>query len=113
MNVTLAGTGAQEVLRLIQDRRTRCLRAETMEDGCRLALIVEGGAMRGVYSAGSLFALARLGCSEVFDTVYATSSGAVNAAYFVSGGANVGVGAYYEDLSARQFINPWRFWKMI
>jgi predicted patatin/cPLA2 family phospholipase len=48
------------------------------------ALIVEGGAMRGVWAAGVLAFLHERGRRQ-FDLVYAASSGACSAAYFVAG----------------------------
>jgi predicted patatin/cPLA2 family phospholipase len=78
----------------------------------RLALIVEGGGMRGVLSAGSLFALDVLGCRNVFDDVYAASAGGVNAAYFLSGQGELGISVYFDDISSLRFANPLRFWKI-
>jgi predicted patatin/cPLA2 family phospholipase len=48
------------------------------------ALIVEGGAMRGAWAAGVLAFLHDRGWRQ-FDRVYAASSGACSAAYFVAG----------------------------
>jgi predicted patatin/cPLA2 family phospholipase len=69
--------------------------------------------MRGVLSAGALLALDVLGFRAVFDEVYATSAGAVNAAYFLSGQGAHGITIYFDDISNRRFINPLRFWKMV
>jgi predicted patatin/cPLA2 family phospholipase len=82
-------------------------------DGRRLGLVVEGGAMRGVCSAGALAALAHLGLSHLFDEIYATSAGAMNASYFLSGQASVGIRVYYEDMVRGRVINPWRVWKIL
>jgi predicted patatin/cPLA2 family phospholipase len=49
----------------------------------RTALIVEGGAMRGAWAAGVLAYLQERGRQQ-FDLVYAASSGACSAAYFVA-----------------------------
>ena len=48
------------------------------------ALIVEGGAMRGAWAAGVLAFLHKQGRHQ-YDFVYAASSGACSAAYFVAG----------------------------
>jgi predicted patatin/cPLA2 family phospholipase len=48
------------------------------------ALIVEGGAMRGAWAAGVLAFLYERGRRQ-YDFVYAASSGACSAAYFVAG----------------------------
>ena len=50
----------------------------------KTALIVEGGAMRGAWAAGVLAYLQERGRRQ-FDLVYAASSGACSAAYFVAG----------------------------
>src|SRR5271165_3884188 len=55
------------------------------ESGARrtTALIVEGGAMRGAWAAGVLAYLQERGRRQ-YDLVYAASSGACSAAYFVA-----------------------------
>lgn len=77
-------------------------------DGARVALCVEGGAMRGVISAGMVWALEHLGFTQAFDAVYGSSAGAINSAYFLAGQAALGTTIYYEDINNRQFINLWR-----
>src|ERR1035438_7568972 len=56
------------------------------ESGARrtTALIVEGGGMRGAWAAGVLAVLHEKGRRQ-YDLVYAASSGACSAAYFVAG----------------------------
>ena len=49
----------------------------------KTALIVEGGAMRGAWAAGVLAFLQESGRRQ-YDLVYAASSGACSAAYFVA-----------------------------
>jgi predicted patatin/cPLA2 family phospholipase len=49
----------------------------------KTALIVEGGAMRGAWAAGVLAYLQECGRQQ-YDLVYAASSGACSAAYFVA-----------------------------
>lgn len=71
----------------------------------RIALAVEGGAMRGVISAGMVWALEDLGLADAFDAVYGSSAGAINAAYFLAGQAGVGTRIYYEDINNSRFID--------
>lgn len=73
-------------------------------DGASIALAVEGGAMRGVISAGMVWALEDLGLGRAFDAVYGSSAGAINAAYFLAGQAGVGTRIYCEDINGRDFI---------
>jgi predicted patatin/cPLA2 family phospholipase len=78
-------------------------------DGARLALIVEGGAMRGAISSGTLDALYQLGFSNCFDEVWGNSAGALNASYFVSGQITLGTTIYYENAIDPNFINLWNW----
>jgi predicted patatin/cPLA2 family phospholipase len=75
------------------------------DDGARIALVVEGGAMRGVVSAGMVSALESLGMTAAFDGVYGSSAGAINAAYFLAGQAALGTTIYYEDINNARFIS--------
>jgi predicted patatin/cPLA2 family phospholipase len=101
-----AGHGADRVLQRIAERRCG-------QRAGRLGLVIEGGAMRGMRSAGGLCALERLGLSDAFDSVFATSSGAVNAAYFLARQAVYGSTIYPENLNGREFINALRFGKFV
>ena len=85
-------------------RRDRASRAPH-DDGARVALAVEGGAMRGVISAGMVSALEELGLTDAFDAVYGSSAGAINAAYFLASQARLGTTIYYEDINSRAFID--------
>jgi predicted acylesterase/phospholipase RssA len=37
----------------------------------------------------------------------------MNASYFVTGQARLGIRIYYEDMNRRAVVNPWRFWKIL
>ena len=69
--------------------------------------------MRGVYTAGTLLGLHAMGLWKLFDNVYGTSGGAVNAGHFLSGQGEIKADTYYRYLADRRFINPYRFWKMV
>src|ERR1041384_2711547 len=66
-----------------------------MDSRRKSALIVEGGAMRGAWAAGVLAFLHEHGERE-FDLVYAASSGACSAAYFVAGMLEPGLTIWRE-----------------
>lgn len=83
------------------------------DDGRKLGLVIEGGAMRSVYSAGGAVALAQMGFSEVFDEVYATSAGVMNASYFLSNQPMIGITVYYDSCTTASFMNPLRVWKVL
>jgi predicted patatin/cPLA2 family phospholipase len=107
--VSISGMRPASVFDVLQSR----LRSGSHDDGNRLGLVVEGGAMRGVYSAGSLLGLHAMGASSAFDDVYATSAGAVNAAYFLSGKGELGADAYYRVLADGRFLDWKRPWKLV
>ena len=59
------------------------LEAKGERDGT-IALVVQGGGMRGVYSMGALAALEEEGLADAFDVVVGSSAGAINGAYLLS-----------------------------
>ena len=107
------GTRPAAAIGHILARARRGARAGGATDGRKLGLVVEGGAMRGVFSAGVDVGLEELGLTAVFDDVYGTSAGAINAAYFLAGQAAYGATIYYEDINNAQFINFARVTKML
>jgi predicted patatin/cPLA2 family phospholipase len=76
----------------------------------KFGLVVQGGSMRGVFTAGALCAMRELGLRDHFDLAYGSSGGAVNTAYFLSDQVALGTSVYYCDLNNNQFIswNPAR-----
>ena len=96
------------MLALLRERATLGTRPAGRADGERLALVLEGGGMRGVVSAGMASALERrrlLGC---FDLVVGTSAGALNGAAFLAGVVEGCLVAYHGAFATRRFINPYR-----
>lgn len=77
-------------------------------DPHRVALVVEGGGMRGVVSAGMTAALERLGLTTCFDLVVGASAGAINGAALIAGVAREGAATYHGPLASRSFVNPAR-----
>lgn len=89
------------VVEAIRRRRAEGSRPGERQDGCRVALVIEGGAMRGVVSAGMASALEQLGLRDAFDEVHGASAGAFNAAFFLAGQA-----AYLAALYGHGFGDP-------
>lgn len=83
-------------------------RSGSRSDGHRVALVVEGGGMRGVVSAAMTAALEDLGLTECFDLVVGTSAGALNAAAMLAGVAGGCMHEYSAGFAGREFINPAR-----
>jgi predicted patatin/cPLA2 family phospholipase len=77
-------------------------------DQHRVALVVEGGCMRGVISAGAVTALEHLHLAQRFDAVYGVSAGALDCAYMLAGQAAMGTSIYFEDLPAVRFLRARR-----
>jgi predicted patatin/cPLA2 family phospholipase len=109
----LHGTDPQAVVEAILERHARRRRGDFAPDGRRLALVIEGGALRAVCSAGGAVVLAQLGFSELFDEVHATSAAVMNASYFMSNQPLLGISVYFDNCTTRHFINPLRFWKVV
>ena len=107
------GTDPDRVIDAIRHRALRQLTCRNAADSRRLGLVIEGGGMRGSTSAGGALALAHLGLSGLFDDVYATSAGVMNAAYYLSRQEDIGISIYFDDLATRAFYNPWRCWKVL
>lgn len=74
-------------------------------DSSKLALVIEGGGMRGVISAGMVTALDYLHTREAFDLIIGTSAGAMNGAWFLSGRPAYGTSLYYQDLIGKQWVD--------
>lgn len=109
----LDGVNAEAVIAAIKQRRADRRAGHREPDGRKIALVLEGGAMRAAGPAGGAVALGHLGLTEIFDEVYATSAGVMNAGFFLSGEADMGITIYFEDLTTGRFIKPLRFWKMV
>jgi predicted patatin/cPLA2 family phospholipase len=89
------------VVKLLHRRRDEGSRPGHRTDGRRVALVIEGGGMRGVVSAGMTAAIEQLGLRATFDEVHGASAGAFNAAFLLAGQA-----AYLATLYQYGFGDP-------
>lgn len=96
------------VLQIIEQRAVSGSEPGRRDEAAVLGLCIEGGAMRGVVSAGMVSAIERLQLLRVFDIVVGASAGAANGAYLVAGQAAYGTRIYFEDINTRSFIDPAR-----
>jgi predicted patatin/cPLA2 family phospholipase len=92
---------AHPVVRILRRRRDEGSRPGARTDGRRVALVIEGGGMRGVVSAGMAAAIEQLGFRDAFDEVHGASAGAFNAAFLLAGQA-----AYLATLYQYGFGDP-------
>jgi predicted patatin/cPLA2 family phospholipase len=77
-------------------------------DPHHLALVIEGGGMRGVVASAMATALQKRSLLNCFDSIHGSSAGACAGAYFLAGQAGLSARTYYEDINNRRFINRWR-----
>jgi predicted patatin/cPLA2 family phospholipase len=101
-----ASTGS--VLAVLAGRVAAGSRPGARADGHRVALVMEGGGMRGVVSCAMAAAVEELGLLDAFDLVVGTSAGALNAAALLSGTAGGCTAEYADGFTGRGFLNPAR-----
>jgi predicted patatin/cPLA2 family phospholipase len=89
------------VVQTILRRREEGSRPGARSDGRRVALVIEGGGMRGVVSAGMTAAIEQLGLRDAFDEIHGASAGAFNGAFLLAGQA-----AYLATLYQHGFGDP-------
>jgi predicted patatin/cPLA2 family phospholipase len=70
----------------------------------KIGLVVEGGGMRGVISAGAIGCLLEEGYYDAFDACYGSSAGAMNLTYYLAQQPE-GIKAYEEDLCDGAFLD--------
>jgi predicted patatin/cPLA2 family phospholipase len=92
------------VLKILRRRRETGSKPGARDDSAKVALAIEGGAMRGVISAAMCTQLDDAGFSDAFDVVYGGSAGALNAAYFVAQQIWYPLSIYFEDLATSDFV---------
>src|SRR3954452_1398189 len=73
--------------------------------GSRLALVVEGGGMRGAVSGGMALALDELGLAGAFDAAYGSSAGTLNAMWLVSGRLRDGIPTWTDPRLVGELIS--------
>ncbi len=91
------------VLEVLARRRT-----EGHDDGCRIALVIEGGGSRATFSAGMAAAIEDHGLAMLLDDAYGVSAGSINAAWMVGGKAREAMAPWTDRSVMRATINPRR-----
>jgi predicted patatin/cPLA2 family phospholipase len=77
-------------------------------EATRVALVVEGGGMRGAVSGGMALGLDELGLSGAFDAAYGSSAGTLNAMWLVSGRLRDGIPTWTDPKLVDELISRWR-----
>ncbi|WP_279581503.1 patatin-like phospholipase family protein [Fodinicola feengrottensis] len=96
------------VLQLLRERKQQGSVPGQRGDNARLVLLIEGGSSRGAYSSGMTIPIEQLGLLPMFDAVYGSSAGALNAAWLVCGRAESTQHAWWDPIIMRTTINPRR-----
>jgi predicted patatin/cPLA2 family phospholipase len=79
-------------------------RPRERSDPHRVALVIEGGGMRGAVAAGMAMVLEAAGLVPAFDRVYGCSSGALTGCFTVAGQASSWATSFH-DCASREFID--------
>ncbi|GAA3098232.1 patatin family protein [Pseudonocardia yunnanensis] len=108
MSETETPTVTDTVLQLLRDRKQGGSTPGHRSDDARLVLLVEGGSSRGAYSSGMAIAIEQLGLLPMFDAVYGSSAGALNAAWLLCGRAESSMHAWWDPTIMRTTIDPRR-----
>ena len=97
-----------EVLQLLHERKRHGSTPRNRSDGVRLVLLVEGGSSRGAYSSGMTITIEQFGLLPLFDAVYGSSAGALNAAWLLCCRAGRTAHAWWDPTIMRATIDPRR-----
>jgi predicted patatin/cPLA2 family phospholipase len=100
---------ANPVVQTLRRRRAEGSRPGSRTDGRHVVLVIEGGGMRGVVSAGMTTALEQLGFRDAFDEVHGASAGAFNAAFLLAGQAPYGCALYWLGFGDPRFVSLTRW----
>lgn len=77
-------------------------------EGDRVALVIEGGGMRGAVSGGMGLGLHELGLADSFDAVYGSSAGALNGMWLLSGRGPDGIHTWTDADLGKVVMNKRR-----
>jgi len=95
----------------VEDDKNKTERREIIEQPQKIALVIEGGGMRGCVTAGMVCAIDYLGLRDCVDVVYGSSAGSIIGAYFITGQLSwLGPEVYYDQLTTagKSFIDTGR-----
>ncbi len=95
-------------MEVLRERARAGSRPAERSDPHRVALVIEGGGMRGVVSVAMCATLQRTGLLPAFDLVAGTSAGALNGAALLAEVADASADEYAEGFANRKFMNPAR-----
>jgi predicted patatin/cPLA2 family phospholipase len=97
--------GDTDVMSVMLERKRAGTTPGRHEDGHRVALVIEGGGMRGVYVGGMTRAIGALGLRNSLDEILAVSAGAFTGAGLACDRTDHLARAYYDDLAVGAFVD--------
>jgi predicted patatin/cPLA2 family phospholipase len=97
--------GDTDVMSVMLERQRAGTKPGNHEDGHRVALVIEGGGMRGVYVGGMSRAIGALGLRNSLDEILAVSAGAFTGAGLACDRTDHLARAYYDDLAVGAFVD--------
>jgi len=105
-------------LQLIRQRKREGSKpgARRAEDTAHVALVIEGGGMRGCVSAGMASALLHFGYVDAFDSIYGSSAGSMIGAYMMTDPPLKEASSIYTDSltgEGRHFIDTRQFMRCL
>lgn len=109
--VSSSSTSNSETEPIALQTDTATQTSHNASDDHKIALVIEGGGMRGCVTAGMVCAIDYLGLRECVDVVYGSSAGSIIGAYFVTGQLPwFGPEVYYDQLTTagKSFIDSSR-----
>mmetsp|Transcript_25035 Transcript_25035/g.59502 ORF Transcript_25035/g.59502 Transcript_25035/m.59502 type:complete len:682 (-) Transcript_25035:72-2117(-) len=111
------------VVKMLHDRRRELHNKQKLQSAAttsndKVALVIEGGGMRGCVTAGMVCAIDYLGLRDCVDVVYGSSAGSVIGASFITGQLPwFGPETYYDQLTAetagKSFIDTTRLFRAL
>lgn len=90
---------------IFQNHQTREILKEIKNQKRSIAVAVEGGGLRGMVSLAMLYVLKDLGLKDHIKALAGTSSGAINASYFLDDNLDYGL-ELYKRMASPYFIQP-------
>lgn len=103
--------GNRSVIDAIKEKK-KLIATGQPHDHIRPLLVVDGGLMKGAYGTGAVLAIDELGFTSTFSSVVGISSGAIAAAYLLSGNT-IGGSVMYEEACTKEFRPRFNFKNVI
>lgn len=105
-------SGTKDVLKNILIKKKLLDEKNPEHEKIKTVLLLPGGGQAGVFEAGVVVALEKLGLNDAFDYVVGVSIGAATGMYFMSKDAALGTTCFSEN-AKNKMIDLFRTWKIL